>query len=224
MRHETMTAVSVQHQTSPPPSDASNHHLHGDSASAQFFDHRQTTRDHRPDMAAPTEHDAFVPGGAAAMTNGETSRFKTQPNGSPERDRYSNNDAEERRLLSANGHENGAQARDDFDPKSLRRPVKPSLQRSKSDYVSRRADDTDLADEDIPEWGARHGFEDHYQSEHIISQLASVSSHLFHTSYLGRSSVAGGTSLLIIAMLVNRCKQELRWSYWLAEARLRWCS
>lgn len=30
-------------------------------------------------------------------------------------------------------------------------------------------------EDDIPEWGARHGFEDHYQSEDIISQLANVS-------------------------------------------------
>ena len=28
-------------------------------------------------------------------------------------------------------------------------------------------------DEEIPEWGARHGFEDHYQSD-IVSQLANV--------------------------------------------------
>jgi regulator-associated protein of mTOR len=29
--------------------------------------------------------------------------------------------------------------------------------------------------EEVPDWGARHGFEDHYQSEHMISELADVS-------------------------------------------------
>ncbi|KAI0808871.1 raptor N-terminal caspase like domain-containing protein [Xylaria sp. FL0064] len=48
---------------------------------------------------------------------------------------------------------------------------KPPLLRSKSDYVVRR-DDTESVGEPIHEWGARHGFEDHYQSEDIISQLA----------------------------------------------------
>lgn len=66
-------------------------------------------------------------------------------------------------------------------PKS--RP-KPQLSRSKSEHVL-RADhdhdhdhDLDQDDEEIYNWGARHGFEDHYQSEDIISQLASVSTPL----------------------------------------------
>ncbi|KAI1424549.1 raptor N-terminal caspase like domain-containing protein [Xylaria sp. FL1777] len=49
---------------------------------------------------------------------------------------------------------------------------KPPLLRSKSDYVVRR-DDPESVGGQIQEWGARHGFEDHYQSEDIISQLAS---------------------------------------------------
>lgn len=52
------------------------------------------------------------------------------------------------------------------------------LIRSKSDYARpQEQDESDLDDDEIPEWGARHGFEDHYQSEHIITQLASVRLH-----------------------------------------------
>lgn len=53
---------------------------------------------------------------------------------------------------------------------------KPHLTRSKSEHAVRTDDqDLDQDNEDIYNWGARHGFEDHYQSEDIISQLASVS-------------------------------------------------
>lgn len=59
---------------------------------------------------------------------------------------------------------------------SPRTRPKPQLTRSKSEYVVRTDDqDVDRDNEDIYNWGARHGFEDHYQSEDIISQLASVS-------------------------------------------------
>ena len=55
------------------------------------------------------------------------------------------------------------------------RPAKPALLRSKSEYASAsRADDHDFTDDEPYDWGARHGFEDHYQSEDIISQLANV--------------------------------------------------
>jgi hypothetical protein len=80
------------------------------------------------------------------------------------------------RPSSAPGRKNGlaaAESRDDFEHQRDRRPVKPPLLRSKSDFAPRPVDDSDT-EEEIREWGARHGFEDHYQSEHIISQLASV--------------------------------------------------
>ena len=51
---------------------------------------------------------------------------------------------------------------------------KPLLLRSKSDYGLRDEESDDHNDEDIHDWSARHGFEDHYQSEDIISQLANV--------------------------------------------------
>ena len=62
------------------------------------------------------------------------------------------------------------------------RTVKPPLLRSKSEHATAtRGEDMDQAyDEDqgadVADFGARHGFEGHYQSEDIISQLANVSS------------------------------------------------
>ncbi|CZT45694.1 related to raptor, a binding partner of target of rapamycin (TOR) [Rhynchosporium secalis] len=53
----------------------------------------------------------------------------------------------------------------------VRRRPKPLLQRSKSDYGP-RGEDQESAEEDVQDWGARHGFEDHYASEEYVSQLA----------------------------------------------------
>jgi regulator-associated protein of mTOR len=53
------------------------------------------------------------------------------------------------------------------------------LLRSKSDYGP-RGDDSPL--EEIQDWGARHGFEDHYASEEYVSQLANVGC-TFHFSH-----------------------------------------
>lgn len=62
-------------------------------------------------------------------------------------------------------------SQDDGTHNRSQRP-KPTLQRSKSDYAVRR-DEPEAVEDEAHEWGARHGFEDHYQSEDIISQLAS---------------------------------------------------
>jgi hypothetical protein len=65
---------------------------------------------------------------------------------------------------------------DDSDHERARRPQRPGFIRSKSERIVRHDDSTDHVDDEIYEWGARHGFEDHYQSEDIISHLANVSS------------------------------------------------
>lgn len=109
-------------------------------------------------------------------TNGETSRFKTTANGNHDYDAYSNG-SDDRRPSSAPGRKNGlasTEARDDMGHDKPRRPVKPSLQRSRSEYAPRPIQIETNIETEIPQWGARHGFEDHYQSEHIITQLASV--------------------------------------------------
>lgn len=118
---------------------------------------------------------------SAPTANGEpsTSRFRGQGDSSPDRDDLSNGTGDNIRPSSVPGRKNGltiAESRDDFEHDREKRAVKPPLLRSKSDFVSRppgAVEDSDT-EEEIREWGARHGFEDHYQSEHIISQLASV--------------------------------------------------
>lgn len=60
------------------------------------------------------------------------------------------------------------------DQRPSQRTAKPALLRSKSEYAALRNDEEDYTDEERREWGARHGFEGHYQSEDIISQLANV--------------------------------------------------
>ncbi|VUC33151.1 unnamed protein product [Clonostachys rosea] len=106
--------------------------------------------------------------------NGETSRFRSVPNGGIDYEASSNED-DDRRPSSApdQGDQSAsAQARDRNRIDKSARSAKPLLHRSKSEFGPRPTDDTEHVENVISEWGTRHGFEDHYQSEHIISQLA----------------------------------------------------
>jgi len=69
----------------------------------------------------------------------------------------------------------GETSPDESEPDRRKRRPKPLLQRSKSDYGPRGEDQDSEAEEEIQDWGARHGFEDHYASEEYVSQLANVS-------------------------------------------------
>lgn len=114
----------------------------------------------------------------SAPTNGETSRFKVVANGANPHDDTGSNDDDEGRPKSAPNRRKSvpsSQLRDDIAQNGPRRPQAPPLQRFKSEYAPRRSESSDSREEAVPDWGARHGFEDHYQSEHIISQLANVS-------------------------------------------------
>lgn len=120
-------------------------------------------------MAIVTDTNGVSASASPTTTNGATSRFKV----GVDKDDYDS------RPSTAVGRKSGASPsdiKDDIDHDLPRRPVKPMLQRSKSDYVPRHQTDNDDTDDELQVWGARHGFEDHYQSEHIITQLASVSS------------------------------------------------
>ncbi|KUJ13739.1 uncharacterized protein LY89DRAFT_590803 [Mollisia scopiformis] len=64
----------------------------------------------------------------------------------------------------------GESSQDDSETDKVRRRPKPLLQRAKSDFGP-RGEEPDT-EEDIQDWGARHGFEDHYASEEYVSQLA----------------------------------------------------
>lgn len=67
----------------------------------------------------------------------------------------------------------GESSQDDSETDRVRRRPKPLLQRAKSDFGP-RGEEPDT-EEETQDWGARHGFEDHYASEEYVSQLANVS-------------------------------------------------
>ena len=85
----------------------------------------------------------------------------------------------------ASAPNNGGDTSQDEEERAIvkRRP-NPILLRSKSDYGP-RGDDSPV-EEEIQDWGARHGFEDHYASEEYVSQLANVGCtfHFSHDLYL----------------------------------------
>ncbi|CAM1502108.1 Fc.00g040920.m01.CDS01 [Cosmosporella sp. VM-42] len=184
-----MTAVSIQ-PTSPPhlPTQlaASSSKVSPNNAGFQQSRASQSSSIHAHDgQATPRETPAtMAPGselnGTSAPVgnpNGEGERFSALANGTrPEAETTNGND--DQRPSSAPGRRNGIlESRDDMEPQRPRRPVKPLLLRSKSEYAQRPMDEPEPMEEEIPEWGARHGFEDHYQSEDIISQLANSRSY-----------------------------------------------
>lgn len=84
-------------------------------------------------------------------------------------------DKEELTITTTNG---------DTDPERGTRLAKPLLLRSKSEHglVREEVINIDRAEDEHYEWGARHGFEEHYESEDIISQLANVGVFAFRHS------------------------------------------
>ena len=116
-----------------------------------------------------------VNGSRSSAAQSSTSAARTASNGSDYVDKGKRQASLQARPTSApNGA--GETSPDDSETERLRRRPKPLLQRSKSDFGPRGEDQESQADEDIQDWGARHGFEDHYASEEYVSQLANVSS------------------------------------------------
>ena len=77
-----------------------------------------------------------------------------------------------RPITSSGANEESSQ--DESERERPKRRPKPLL-RAKSDFGPRGEDHDSQTEEEIPDWGARHGFEDHYASEEYVSQLANVS-------------------------------------------------
>jgi len=76
---------------------------------------------------------------------------------------------------------------EDSDRELVRRRPHTFLHRSRSDYGPRGDDsDNQRHDGDNKDWGARHGFEDHYASEEYVSQLANVSCIDFGGTVFGK--------------------------------------
>jgi hypothetical protein len=99
------------------------------------------------------------------------------------------------KLNLAEHHVNGDDTHDSSDADSAvvphkRRPVKPLLLRSKSEHGTRlgESSETEPTEEEQHALGARHGFEDHYQSADIISQLANVGCLILLFPFLPRDS------------------------------------
>lgn len=101
-------------------------------------------------------------------------------NGHPRRNSTSNHKRPSSAPGDDNNKPNGAQVADL--PQARDRPRKPPLMRSKSDHPSRGLHidtSTDSSNDEqtvaaAEDFGTRHGFDGHYQSEDIISQLANV--------------------------------------------------
>lgn len=58
-----------------------------------------------------------------------------------------------------------------------RQQPKPLLLRTRSEFGV-RPNDSDQSDEEIPQWGARHGFDELYESQQFMDKLANVSLNL----------------------------------------------
>jgi regulator-associated protein of mTOR len=78
---------------------------------------------------------------------------------------------------------------DDSDLDKTKKKPKPLLLRSKSDFGPRGEDIDPQAEDEWRDWGARHGFEDHYASEEYVSQLANVGCSFLYLQILSCAGV-----------------------------------
>jgi regulator-associated protein of mTOR len=124
-----------------------------------------------------------TPSGTDLRSSTSGGRANSHPS-DPARDRRAS--LQPRPTSAPNG--TGETSQDDSETDSNMRRPKALLQRSKSDFGPRGEDQDSQADEEIYDWGARHGFEDHYASEEYVSQLANVSCSflLLYELYLRR--------------------------------------
>jgi regulator-associated protein of mTOR len=110
------------------------------------------------------------------------------------------------RPTSSPGPEYSSQDESERD-RPKRRP-KPLLQRSKSDFGPRGEDHTPQAEEDTQDWGARHGFDDHYASEEYVSQLANVSC-TFSCGRLPDCAVQAVSSCVLTLNRIGTCTLQI---------------
>jgi regulator-associated protein of mTOR len=127
-----------------------------------------------PRPAVSNDPVPVVNGSRSSTAESSASGGRTQSNASDFTDKGQRRASLQARPTSAPSGA-GETSPDDSETERKRRRPKPLFQRSKSDYGPRGEDQESQADEEIPDWGARHGFEDHYASEEYVSQLANVS-------------------------------------------------
>jgi regulator-associated protein of mTOR len=108
---------------------------------------------------------------ANGSTNGSTSARDTKQ---PDQNRPTS--APGGKVTSSDNLNPRDSTNEDSDRELARRRPQDFLHRSRSDFGPQGDDsDSHRHDGDNKDWGARHGFEDHYASEEYVSQLANVS-------------------------------------------------
>jgi regulatory associated protein of mTOR len=190
----TMTAVAVQQHAAHRQQYSPRQSPHSSNMSSA---HQSRPESYSSSSAAQTQRQEppLQNGGSSAMhsrpavsndpipmvnrtrlSSGESSASggRTQPTAGDSVDKGNRRASLQARPTSApNG--TGETSPDESEPDRRRRRPKPLLQRSKSDFGPRGEDQESQADDEVQDWGARHGFEDHYASEEYVSQLANVS-------------------------------------------------
>lgn len=184
-QHHLANSHLPQQQQPPHPAESSSpargatRHHQASSSSA----HRQLHNSSQEPQRSPQSSSGAMP--SAEDENGEGSSGPDRL-GNPQRPRIphgrSSSASFSRRPSSAPGNNqqqgpSSTQSDDEAERPLVVKKTKPPLLRSQSEYAGshRQQEDTDHSEQEQYEWGARHGFEDHYQSEDIISQLANVS-------------------------------------------------
>lgn len=165
-----MTAVTVH---------PDSHHSHHSSQAQSYA----TANSHRQEL--PIHNGTPVPMNARpAVDNNpilptdENVPPSLQQNGSPsKRPGYTNGDALQDRRYPLQERPTSAphtyveSSQDESERERPKRRPRPLL-RAKSDFGPRGEEPEE--EEEIHDWGARHGFDDHYASEEFVSQLANV--------------------------------------------------
>lgn len=185
--------MTTAHSHSPPPPHRAGQHVTSTSKSATSNQKDAPLRSRDGSNSSGTQTIVAADGSVPVMaprpglngivgggpSNGETSRFAYAANGANGGGAVASNEDDDRRPTTAPGRRDGQgsnETRDDIGSGRALRPNKPLLLRSKSEYKPRQVEEhPEPADEQIQDWGARHGFEEHYQSEQVM-QLANVSS------------------------------------------------
>ncbi|KAF9879393.1 WD repeat domain-containing protein mip1 [Colletotrichum karsti] len=184
-----MTAATAQDQPDPRPPPAN--HLRQSSFSKPSLSSSQPR--HYSSLSRRTNSTALLgvhesptmppiqrPNGASAFADAtaQPSPSTAYPPSGLQRS-TSHDDSSARRPSSAPGNKQiptiGFPAGEQSDSDRPKRPtVKPLLMRSKSEYGGGRPapEEVDHSDDDIPHWGARHGFEEYHESPDVIAALA----------------------------------------------------
>ncbi|KAG9242892.1 raptor N-terminal caspase like domain-containing protein [Calycina marina] len=171
-----MTAVTVQqHNGAYGHQHHTKHSPHSSNGVSHLHSQPQTYTSPAPVGQIPQQgsqaslEQTVVPANTVILRPADTNSYRQNGNQSTSRDGAKLNSglSEQARPQTAVGP-----SQDDSERERLKRRPKPLLRRSKSDYGPRGEDQEIEPEEHIQDWGARHGFEDHYVSEEYVAQLA----------------------------------------------------